>query len=260
MKGIDVSQWNGVIDFTKVKAAGVGFVIIRAGYGKFISQKDPYFERNYTAAKAAGLKVGAYWYSYADSVEDAKKEAAVCIEAIKGKTFEFPIYFDLEEVKQFKKGMAFCSDIVTTFCTALEKAGYFAGLYCSTYYLNNYVSAAVRQRFAVWVAEYAAACHYTGQYGIWQSGTGSVPGVYGTCDIDTSYIDYPAIITKAGLNGFKKAEKKPEPVTYTVKAGDTLTAIAKKYGTTVKAIKELNDIKDVNLIFVGQKIKIPEKR
>lgn len=260
MKGIDVSQWNGVIDFTKVKAAGVGFVIIRAGYGKFISQKDPYFERNYTAAKATGLKVGAYWYSYADSVEDAKKEAAVCIEAIKGKTFEFPIYFDLEEVKQFKKGMAFCSDIVTTFCTALEKSGYFAGLYCSTYYLNNYVSAAVRQRFAVWVAEYAAACHYTGQYGIWQSGTGSVPGVYGTCDIDTSYIDYPAIITKAGLNGFKKAEKKPEPVTYTVKAGDTLTAIAKKYGTTVKAIKELNDIKDVNLIFVGQKIKIPEKR
>ena len=257
MKGIDVSQWNGAIDYNKVKAAGIGFVIIRAGYGKYISQKDPCFERNYSAAKAAGLKVGAYWYSYADTIEDAKKEAAVCLEAIKGKKFEYPIYFDLEEVKQFKKGIKFCSDVVTAFCTALEKAGYFAGLYCSTYYLNNYVSAAVRQRFAVWVAEYAAACHYTGQYGIWQSGTGDVPGVRGDCDIDTSYIDYPAIIKKAGLNGFKSSA--PEPVTYTAKTGDTLTAIAKKYGTTVKAIKELNAIKDVNLIFVGQKIKIPVK-
>ena len=139
MKGIDVSQWNGVIDYNKVKSAGVDFVIIRAGYGKYISQKDPCFARNYSAAKAAGLKVGAYWYSYADTVEDAKKEAAVCLDVIKGKTFEFPIYFDLEEVKQFKKGIKFCSDVVTAFCTELEKAGYFAGLYCSTYYLNNYV-------------------------------------------------------------------------------------------------------------------------
>ena len=261
MKGIDVSQWNGDIDYTKVKSAGIDFVIIRAGYGKFISQKDPYFERNYKNAKAAGLKVGAYWYSYAESTEDAKKEAAVCLEAIKGKTFEFPIYFDLEEVKQFKKGIGFCSDLVTTFCTALEKAGYFAGLYCSTYYLNHYVTAAVRQRFAVWVAEYAAACHYTGQFGIWQSGTGNVPGARGPVDIDTSYIDYPAIIKNAGLNGFKK-ESKPtiaDPVTYTVKKGDTLTAIAKKYGTTIKAIKDLNTIKDVNLIYVGQVIKIPVK-
>ena len=100
-KGIDVSQHQGNIDFGKVKAAGYDFVIIRAGYGKYASQKDPYFEQNYAGAKAAGLNVGAYWYSYADSTANAKLEAEACLQVIKGKTFEYPIYFDLEERSQF---------------------------------------------------------------------------------------------------------------------------------------------------------------
>ena len=95
-KGIDVSQYQQNIDFKKVKASGVDFVIIRAGFGKYANQKDPYFESHYKAAKAAGLKVGAYWYSYAATVAEAKAEAQTCINAIKGKTFEYPIYFDLE--------------------------------------------------------------------------------------------------------------------------------------------------------------------
>lgn len=97
VKGIDVSTFQGNIDFKKVKASGIDFVILRAGYGRETSQKDAKFEQNYKNAKAAGLKVGAYWYSYADSVEDAKKEAEACISVIKGKQFEYPIYFDLEE-------------------------------------------------------------------------------------------------------------------------------------------------------------------
>lgn len=108
-KGIDVSQYQQNIDFKKVKASGVDFVIIRAGYGKYANQKDPYFERHYKAAKAAGLKVGAYWYSYAASVEDAKAEAQTCINAIKGKTFEYPIYFDLEERSQFARAEHFAT-------------------------------------------------------------------------------------------------------------------------------------------------------
>ena len=151
-KGIDVSQYQQNIDFKKVKAAGIDYVIIRAGYGKYVNQKDPYFEKNYKAAKAAGLKVGAYWYSYAATVVEAKAEAQTCINAIKGKTFEYPIYFDLEERSQFAKGRAFCNSLVKTFCNALEHAGYWAGLYISRSPLQQYISAYVAKRYALWVA------------------------------------------------------------------------------------------------------------
>ena len=104
IKGIDVSSWQGNIDFAKVKASGIDFVIIRAGYGRETRQNDNCFEVNYRNAKAAGLDVGAYWYSYADSAEDAVKEAKACMEVIKGKKFEYPIFFDLEEQSQFAKG------------------------------------------------------------------------------------------------------------------------------------------------------------
>ena len=264
MQGIDVSMFQGSIDFAKVKASGIDFVIIRAGYGREISQKDPYFEKNYAGAKAAGLNVGAYWYSYADSVEDVKKEAAACLEAIKGKKFEYPIYFDIEETKQFKRGKDFCSGLVKTFCDALEKAGYFAGFYASTYYLNKYFTPEVKNRYTVWAAEYAGTLHYTGGAGAWQyTSFGRVNGISGRVDRDISYKDFPAIIKKAGLNGYKKAtsdgsnSSKAAPVTYTVKAGDTLTAIAKRYKSTVAKIVKANSIKDANKIYVGQVIKIP---
>ena len=168
-KGIDVSQYQQSIDFKKVKASGVDFVIIRAGFGKYANQKDPYFESHYKAAKAAGLKVGAYWYSYAATVAEAKAEAQTCINAIKGKTFEYPIYFDLEERSQFAKGRAFCNSLVKTFCNALEHAGYWAGLYISRSPLQQYISASVAKRYALWVAEYGSRCNYGGTYGMWQS-------------------------------------------------------------------------------------------
>ena len=205
MKGIDVSKWQGTIDFVKVKESGIDFVIIRAGYGKETSQKDPCFEKNYAGAKAAGLHVGAYWYSYAESVEDAKKEADACLAIIKGKQFDFPVYLDVEEKKQFAKGKDFCDSIITEFCNALEAAGYYAGLYMSTSYLNNYVSESVRKRYTVWVAQYASKCAYKGQYGIWQySSKGSVPGVSGNCDMDECYMDFPSIITEGAFNGYTR--------------------------------------------------------
>lgn len=203
--GIDVSKWQGNIDFNKVKAAGVDFVIIRAGYGRYINQKDPYFEQNYTRAKAAGLNVGAYWYSYADSAADAKAEAATCLEAIKGKIFEYPIFFDLEEKTQFNKGAAFCSSLVTAFCTEIEKVGYFAGLYISRSPLQSYITADVAARYALWVAEYGANLNYNGNAGMWQNTSSwRVAGVNGNVDHDYSYIDYPKIIKDGGFNGFKK--------------------------------------------------------
>lgn len=249
VKGIDVSQWQRNIDFNKVKASGIDFVIIRAGYGREISQKDPYFEQNYARAKAAGLNVGVYWYSYANSAEDATREAKMCLKAIAGKQFEYPIYFDLEEGFQFAKGRAFCDGLVKAFCNEIEKAGYFAGLYCSTSYLNNYISADVRKRYAIWVAQYNNKCTYSGAYGIWQHGIGKVNGVSGDCDMNIGYVDYPKIIKNAGLNGFEKSTNKT--VEHTVKSGDTLTGIAKNYGVSVDQI-----VRNNNLIKIGQKLKI----
>lgn len=202
-KGIDVSKWNGDIDFGKVKKSGIDFVIIRAGYGKSASQKDVYFERNYKAAKAAGLNVGTYWYSYADSIAAAKQEASVFLSVIKGKQFEYPVFLDLEEQKQFARGKAFCSDLVDAFCGAVEKAGYFAGLYISRSPLQNYINADVANRYALWIAEYASKCKYGGTYGMWQySSTGKVSGINGNCDMNYCYIDYPSIIKNGGYNGY----------------------------------------------------------
>ena len=97
MKGIDVSVHNGTIDWQKVKDTGIDFAILRAGYGRFESQKDTKFEDNYAGAKAVGLSIGAYWYSYATTPDEAKQEAEVCISILNGKQFEYPIFFDLEE-------------------------------------------------------------------------------------------------------------------------------------------------------------------
>lgn len=275
INGIDVSKWQGTaIDWTKVKASGVDFVIIRAGYGK---QKDPAFEQHYKGATAAGLHVGAYWYSYALSDADATAEAAACMRAIAGKRFEMPIYFDVEERNQLSKSMAFVSGIITAFCTAMEKAGYFAGFYMSRSPLQYKVNKETLVRFAVWAAEYNTRLNYTGTVGMWQkSDKGKVAGISGNVDLDECYIDYPSIIRNGGFNGFSKGEtatgtdsvntetetaadvsefKRAEY--YTVKAGDTLSAIAKKYKTTVSELVKVNQIKDKNKIYAGQTIKIP---
>lgn len=245
--GIDVSKWQGNINWPNVKT---GFAIIRAGYGREISQKDETFERNYAGAKAAKIPVGAYWYSYATNAAEAKLEAKACLEVIKGKQFEFPIYYDVEEKRSFPKA----NEIIRAFCSELEAAGYFVGLYMSRYFLMKYVSEDIRKQYALWVAEYGGKLNYSGTYGVWQnSRNGTIRGISGDVDTDICYIDYPSIIKKAGLNGFSKA---PAPVAkvYTVKCGDTLTAIAKKYNTTVNTIVKKNSIKNANLIYPGQKL------
>lgn len=201
-RGIDVSFYQHSIDFNKVKASGIDFVIIRAGYGRSIYQKDVCFEQNYARAKAAGLDVGVYWYSYADSAEAARAEARVCMSAIAGKKFEYPIYFDLEEQWQLKLGMNFCSSLVTAFCSELEKYGYYAGYYMSTGPAKQVISYDVQCRYAYWAAEWNSSVHYYNQYGIWQYGIGYVDGINGEVDVDYSYIDYPSVIKEFHLNGY----------------------------------------------------------
>ena len=106
MKGIDLSKHNGAVDWDKIKADGVQFAIIRTGFGKFApSQKDIQFERNYKEAKRVDIPIGCYHYSYALSVEQVEMEADFVLDIIKGKKFEFPIYFDIEEKTQEKLSM-----------------------------------------------------------------------------------------------------------------------------------------------------------
>ncbi len=205
-KGIDVSTWQGNINFNKVKRDGIDFVIIRAGYG--IGHKDKWFNENYRKAKEAGLHVGAYWYSYADSVSEVIREARSCVDVLRGKQLDYPVYYDLEERSQLNRGKSFCSSLVTNFCNELEKSGYYAGFYMSLSAAEHYITSEVRNRYAFWVAQWSSSCDYEGQYGLWQySSEGNVSGIAGRCDMDISYIDYPSRIKSGGFNGYRKGSK-----------------------------------------------------
>jgi GH25 family lysozyme M1 (1,4-beta-N-acetylmuramidase) len=216
VKGIDVSHWNGSVDFNKVKQAGYSFVIINAGYGRYANQKDERFEENYKKANAAGLGVGAYWYSYALKDAEALEEAKLFAQVIKGKQFEYPVAFDIEDRSQSALNQAQCSSITKTFCEYMQKQGYYISIYSYTSFLKNKISKQLRTDYDVWVANFdVAKPDYSDPYGIWQyTSKGVVPGVNGNCDCNYSYKDYPAIMKAKGLTGFKK-------VTPTTKTLDT---------------------------------------
>ena len=269
IKGIDISYAQTKIDFAKIKAAGVDFVIIRAGYGRNVNQKDKMFESHYAGAKAVGLAVGCYWYSYATNADDARLEAEACLEVIKGKQFDYPVYFDIEESRQATLGKAAITGITKAFCEAVEKAGYFVGIYSYASFLKNFINEEILKRYDVWVAHTGVnAPNYNLPYGIWQySHTERIDGYNGNIDCNFSYKDYPTIIKSRGLNGYTgtepveniRTETAPEPNIYIVKKGDTLTAIARKFGCTVLDLSLLNNITNANLIYAGQVIKLPNK-
>lgn len=214
LKGIDISKHDGTIDFRKVKESGLAdFILIRAGYGKLISQKDVQFERNYTECKKYGIPCGVYWYSYAKSISEIQTEARAFLQAIQGKQFEYPVYLDFEEKSQFALGKTTCSAMAKAFLDILEKAGYYAGMYCSSSYLTNYFTDEIKTRYTMWVAHYGVSKpSYAGAYDIWQySSDGSVPGINHRCDMNYCYKeDFPEVIRNAGLNGFTKNSNSPE--------------------------------------------------
>ena len=192
MVGIDVSKWNGGIDFNKVKSAGVKFVIIRAGFG--VNGIDRLFKANYTAAKEAGLKIGAYWYSYAKTKAELQNEISAFLNVIKGMKLEMPIYWDIEE----KWVINNINYVIQTVCSALEKAGYFAGYYTSAS-VNASVSDENKKRFTSWIAHWgkkAGTYKPMHQY----SNTGEISGINGDVDLDYCGVDFPAIITEKKLN------------------------------------------------------------
>ncbi len=230
ISGIDVSQWQGRIDWQRVKNAGVQFALLRAGYGdtlSYPSQLDTTFGYNYAECKRLALPVGAYWYSYATTPEMARQEAKSCIAALHGKRFEYPIYYDVEEQRIFASGMT--GSIIRAFCTELENADFWVGIYTFRSALENYIPPVIAKRYAVAVAEYAGSCGYKGQYGIWQnSSTWRVDGISGNVDHDWCYADYPKMIKDAGKNGY------PEPVPQLVYETVRETPIVTLKGTVPK--------------------------
>ena len=228
MKGIDVSVHNGDIDWQKVKSSGIDFAILRAGYGRELSQKDARFEENYRNAKTAGIPVGAYWYSYAMSEDEARLEADVFLSVIKGKQFEMPVYFDVEEKKQFDLGKEKVSAIMRAFLERVESAGYFVGLYGSASSLTTHTTDDIKSRYTIWLAHWAEQTNYSGAYNIWQySSEGKVDGISGNVDLDICTTDFHAIIRNKGLNGFGKEQiSTPKPditsANVTVKIGNEI--------------------------------------
>lgn len=205
LKVIDLSKWNGAVDFIKVKASGIDGVIIRTGYGvKSPKQVDNRFEQYYKGAKAAGLYVGAYHYCYAKDAVNAAKEAEFMLELIKGKCFELPIYGDFEE--QGKLSKTVCTEMVKAFCNKLEASGAWAGVYSYDTFFKDKLTADIPKRYTCWVARVEnifPKCVPAESVGIWQySWKGSVNGIKGNVDMDYCYKDFPMLIARKKLNRF----------------------------------------------------------
>ena len=249
--GIDVSVYQGDIDFEQVKNSGIEVVYIRAGYG--FSVTDPKFEENYTNATKAGLKCGAYYFVTARNTEQAYLQATRFAELISGKTFAARPAMDFEEFGSLGKnginivGLAFMRELT----------GIVPILYTDAYNASETWDWNFAQ-FPLWVADYSAEEPYVTS-NIWQSyagfqysDRGEIPGIYGNVDLDR-------FTSSVFLNGANEVTptKSPDAIRYTVKRGDTLWGIAKKFGVTVSAVVNANNIRNPNLIYVGEVFIIP---
>ena len=222
VQGIDVSSHQGMVDLEKAQQAGYSFVIIKAGQGQ--TQMSTFQERYLPAAEAAGLDWGAYWWSDAVTIGEAQAEAKAFLKAVEGLKPTYPLWMDQEYGSPHQR----CTrqqrtDMVKAFLDTLQEGGYYAGLYCSYDWIQNWLYPEQLTAYDKWIAQYSSQCDYQGEYGIWQHGVmgtvgtkgkdytilGRVPGVEVNCDVNCCYKDYPAIIRAAGLNGWGEQPLKP---------------------------------------------------
>ena len=187
VKCLDISTWQGYVDFNKVKSAGYNYVILRAGFGRENSQKDNTFERNYANAKASGLKVGVYWFSYSTSPSDAYREANACLYCLNGKQLDMPVYYDLEYQPAMSMSNSNYTQMALNFCSAIKKAGYKSGVYSSAsvygYLLNR--QTLINNGVSIWNAQWSSYCSVPCD--IWQySEKGQVNGI--SASVDMNYI------------------------------------------------------------------------
>ena len=197
--GIDLSSWDDVVYWDVLKTE-VKFVILRAGYGT--GTTDTVYEDYYAKCKQYNIPVGAYWYSYATTVDGAEEEARAFLQRLKGKKFEYPVYYDIEEEKIYNTGKNNISNMLERFCTILEENGYYCGIYSSKNFLENYFTSEVLNRYDIWVAHYASSTSFKGHL-MWQfTGTGTLRGKPGECDLNYCYYDYPSLIKSKHFNGY----------------------------------------------------------
>lgn len=231
--GLDVSKWNGTIDWKAVKKAGIQFVIIRAGYGT--GYVDPYFKRNIEAAIENNLLIGVYWFSYSHTFQGAKLEAEKCIKTIKSykKHITLPVFWDFEydSVDYAKKNGHYidknlASGMADTFCTTINSKGFRAGIYTNIDYSNRYFSKDVLAKYHTWIAQWTSNCTYKEHYIMWQCSDNYYIGNK-RYDLNKLYIDkYNYDIQSS------KIEYEEMTVSATAYSGDgiTSTMIKPKWG------------------------------
>lgn len=294
MKGIDISCWQDKVNYLELKAQGIDFAIIRCGFGKNISQKDSKFEDHYAGLKYAGIKIGAYLYSYASTIEGAKAEAKNCLEFIKNKEFDLPIFYDLEDAKTTgNASKQTITEMAKIFCEEIIKAGYQAGVYANLNWFTNKINVKELEKYNIWLAQWGIEKHTADfKVDIWQyTSKGKIQGINGNVDLDISYTQYgdkvvnnsksiedlaKEVIEGKYGNGEERKQKLgnlynkvqarvneillgknvSQEKIYIVKSGDTLSAIAKKYNTTYQKIAKDNNISNPNLIYPNQKLVI----
>jgi len=194
--GIDVSKWNGNIDWNAVKNSGVSYVIIRCGYrgsttGAMI--EDPKFKTNIQGALNAGLKVGIYFFSQAVNEVEAVEEASMTIGLIKKYKISYPVFLDVEA----SGGRADNIDrntrtqVIKAYCETIKNSGYTPGVYANKTWLNSYMNAGELNSYKIWLAQYNTAPTYSGKFDMWQySSKGKVSGISGNVDMNLSYMGY----------------------------------------------------------------------
>lgn len=197
--GIDVSKWNGSIDWNAVKASGVNFVIIRCGYrgsSTGVLVEDPTFRTNIQGAQAAGLKVGLYFFTQAVNEVEAVEEASMCLSLAQGYSISYPIFIDVEFTVN-KNGRADGLDRATrsavarAFCETINNGGYAGGVYSSKSWYGYSLDMSVIGGYKIWLAHYTSQTDYSGHYDIWQySSKGSISGIKGNVDMNYSYMGY----------------------------------------------------------------------
>ena len=189
-KGIDVSEWQGNIDWDRVKNTDVEFAIIRCGFaGNYSKYDDKKFVRNVKECQRLGIPFGVYLYSYAQDVEDAKDEANHTLRLLQGLNLSYPVFYDLEENSVMSTvSKSTIAKVAETYVSMIKAAGYNCGVYANLYWFNNYLTDPYFDSVMKWVAQYNVECNYQKYYSMWQgTSSGYVDGIAGNVDINVTF-------------------------------------------------------------------------
>ena len=213
-KGIDVSEFQGKIDWKKVKNDGIEFAILRCGYGMdFSNQDDVEYERNANECERLGIPYGVYLMSYANTVEEARSEAEHVLRLIEGRKISLGVWHDIEDNDTSGAiNKETLTNIINTFCNTIKNAGYKVGVYASLNWLENKIEKTIKDNYDIWVAQYYSKCEYEGKYIMWQhTSSGKVNGISTNVDMNILYEDLP-VINNNDNNNSKTNNSKEEIV------------------------------------------------